>query len=79
MKISSPFENRGLKINNLKYENNAYLLKLTWNFGYSNKPWFLLLKARVLKCKYQLSLAYRSSSIWTRIKQFYDTLLEHTS
>jgi len=37
-KICSPLENGGLKINNLQHENNAYLLKLTWNFTYSNKP-----------------------------------------
>jgi len=28
-KICSPLENGGLKINNLQYENNAYLLKLS--------------------------------------------------
>jgi len=31
-------ENGGLKIINLCHENNAYLLKLAWNFVYSNKP-----------------------------------------
>jgi len=35
--ICSPFENGGLKIINLRHENNAYLLKLTWNFAYSNR------------------------------------------
>jgi len=35
--ICSPLENRGLKIINLHHENNAYLLKLSWNFAYSNK------------------------------------------
>ena len=59
-KICSLFENGGLKINNLLYENNAYLLKLTWNFAYSNKPWSLLLKVKVLKSNYQLRLTYRS-------------------
>jgi len=37
-KICSPLENGGLKIINLHHENNVYLLKLTWNFAYSNKP-----------------------------------------
>ena len=49
VKICSPLENEELNIYNLQYENNAYLLKLTWNFAYTNKPWSLLLKARVLK------------------------------
>ena len=51
--LCSPFENGGLKIINLHHENNAYLLKLAWNFAYSNRPWPLLLKARVLKKKMQ--------------------------
>jgi len=37
------------------------------------------LKAKVFKPKYHLRLAYRSSSIWPGIKQFYDTILQHTS
>jgi len=48
-KICSPLEDGGLNIINLHHENNAYLLKLAWNFAYSNIPWSLLLKARVLK------------------------------
>jgi len=47
--ICSPIENGGLKIINLRHENNAYLLKLAWNFAYSNKPWSFLLKAKILK------------------------------
>jgi len=47
-KIFSSLENEGMKINNFQYENNAYLLKLTWNFAYSNKPWSFLLKAKVV-------------------------------
>ena len=35
--ICSPLENGGLKIINLHHENNAYLLKLAWNFAYSNR------------------------------------------
>jgi len=46
--LCSPFENGGLKIINLNHENNAYLLKLAWNFAYSNRPWSLVLKARFL-------------------------------
>ena len=69
--IYSPLENGGLKIINLHHENNAYLLKLAWNFAYSNKPWSLLLKARVLKSKYEFRMVYRSSSLWPGIKQFY--------
>jgi len=42
--LCSPFENDGLKIINLHHENNVYLLKLAWNFAYSNKPWSLFLK-----------------------------------
>ena len=34
--ICSPLENGGLKIINLRHENNAYLLKFAWNFAYSN-------------------------------------------
>jgi len=44
--ICSPIENGGLKIINLRHENNAYLLKLALNFAYSNKLWSFL---RVLK------------------------------
>jgi len=61
--ICSPLENRGLKIINLHHENNAYLLKLAWNFAYSNGHWSLLLKARVLKSKYEFRMIYRSSSL----------------
>jgi len=46
--ICSALKDGGLKIINLHHENNAYLLKLAWNFAYSNKPWSFLLKARVL-------------------------------
>ena len=62
-RICSPIENGGLKINNLQHGNNAYLLKRTCSFAYRNKPWSLLLKARVLKSKYELRLAYSPSSI----------------
>ena len=57
-KIFSPLENDALKIINLLHENNAYLLKLSWNFSYSNKAWFLLLKAKVLKSKYRFIMVY---------------------
>jgi len=50
--ICSLLENGGLKIINLHHENIAYL-KLAWNFAYSNKPWCLLLKAKVLKSEYE--------------------------
>jgi len=68
-----------LKIINLHYKNNAYLLKLAWNFAYSNRPWCLLLKVKVLKSKYELRMVYRSSSLWLGIKQFYSTILDYTS
>jgi len=68
--ICSPLENGGLKIINLRHENNAYLLNLAWNFAYSNRPWSLLLKVRVLKSKYEFRMVYRSSSLWPGIKQF---------
>jgi len=77
--ICSPFENGGLKIINLHHENNAYLLKLAWNFAYNNKPWSLLYKARVLKSKYKFRMVYRSSSLWPGIKQLYSTILDYTS
>jgi len=67
-KICSPLKHEGLKIINLHHENNVYLLKLAWNFAYSNKSWSLLLKAKVLKSKYKLIMVYRSSSIWYEIK-----------
>jgi len=57
--ICSPLENRGFKIINLHHENYAYLLKLAWNFAYSNRPWSLLLKAKVLKSKYEFKMVYR--------------------
>jgi len=66
--ICSPFENGGLKIINLHHENNAYLLKLAWNFAYSNRPWSFLLKAKILKSKYEFRMVYRSSSLFPRIK-----------
>jgi len=59
-------------------KNNAYLLKLAWNFSYSNKSWSFLLKVIVLKSKYKLRMVLRSLSIWPEIKQFYDTILDHT-
>jgi len=68
-----------LKIINLHHENNAYFLKLTWNFAYSNNSWSLLLKARVLKSKCEFKMVYRSSSLWPGIKQFYSTILDYTS
>jgi len=73
--IFSPLENEGLKNINLPHENNAYLLKLAWTFAYSNNPWSLLLKVRVLKSKYEFRMVYRSSSLWSGIKQFYSILL----
>ena len=66
-KICCPLENGGLKIINLHHENNAYLLKFSWNFAYRNKLWSFLLKAKVLKSKYKLRIVYRSSSIWPGI------------
>jgi len=54
--ICSPLEDGGLKIINLHHENNAYLLKLSWNFAYSIRPWSLVLKARVLKSKYEFRM-----------------------
>jgi len=77
--ICSPLENGGLKIINLHHENNAYLLKLAWKCAYSNKHWSLLLKARVLKSKYEFRMVYRSSSLWPAIRQFYSTILYYTS
>jgi len=77
--ICSSLENAGLKIINLHHKNNAYLLKLAWNFAYSNRPWSLLLKARVLKSKYEFRLVYRSSSFWLGIKKIYSTILDYTS
>jgi len=58
--ICSPLENGGLKIINLRLENNAYLLKFASNFAYRNKPWSFLLKARVLKSKYEFRMIYKS-------------------
>ena len=78
-KICCHFENGGLKIINLHHKNSAYLLKLAWNFAYSNKPWSFLLKAKVLKSKYKLTMVYTSSFIWPGVKQLYDTILNHTS
>jgi len=66
--ICSSLENGGLKIINLHHENNAYLLKLAWNFSYNNRSWSLLLKARVLKSKYEFKMVYRSSSLSPEIK-----------
>jgi len=60
-------------------KNNAYLLKLAWNFAYSNRSWSLHLKARVLKSKYEFKMVYRSSSLWLGIKQFYSTIIDYTS
>ena len=50
----SPLENGDLKIIHLHHENNAYLLKLAWNFAYSNKPWSFLLKVGFLNQKTSL-------------------------
>ena len=77
--ICSPLENGCLNIINFCQENNAYLLKLSWNFTYSNRPWSFLLKTKVLKSKYDFIMVYRSSSLWPEIKQFYSTILDYTS
>jgi len=77
--IYSPLGHGGLKIINLHHENKTYLLKIAWNFAYSNRPWSILLKARVLKSKYEFRMVYRSSSFWPGIKQFYSTILNYTS
>ena len=69
-KICSPLEDGGLNIIILHHENNAYLLKLAWNFAYSDKPWSLLLKAWVLKSKYEFRTVYRSSSLWPELSNF---------
>jgi len=61
--VCSPLENGDLKIINLHHKNNAYLLKLAWNFAYSNKTWSFHLKVRVLKSKYEFIMVYRSSSL----------------
>jgi len=66
--ICSPLENGGLKIVNLHHENNALLLKLAWNFAYSDRSWSLLLKAMVLKSTYEFKMVYRSSSLRPGIK-----------
>ena len=58
--ICSPIENGGLKIINLRHENNVYLLKFAWKFAYSNIPWSFLLKVRVLKSKYDFRMVYKS-------------------
>jgi len=70
--ICSSLENGGLKIINLRHENNAYLLKLSWNFVYSNIPWSFLLKVGVLKSKYKFRMVYR-------ISLTYSTILDYTS
>jgi len=54
-----------LKVNSLQHENNAYLLKLIWNFAFSNKSLSLLLKARVLKKFYDTILEHTSWTIDT--------------
>jgi len=77
--LCSPLENVGLKIINLRHENNAYILKLASNFAYSNRPWCFLLKVRILKSKYEFRMVCRSSSLWPGIKQFYSTILDNTS
>ena len=68
-----------MKIINLHHENNAYLLKLAWNFAYSNRSWSLLLKDRVLKSKYKFRVVYRSSSLWPGIKKIYFIILHYIS
>jgi len=68
-----------LNIINFRHENNTYLLKFAWNFAYSSRPWSFLLKAKVLKSKYEFRMVYRTSSLWPGIKQFYSTILDYTS
>ena len=77
--ICSPLKNGGLEIINFHHESNAYLLKLAWNFAYSNRPWYFLLKVRVLKSKCEFRMVYRSLSLWPRIKQAYSSILDYTS
>ena len=77
--LCSPLENGSLKVINLRHKNNAYLLKLFWNFAYSNRSWSLLLKVRVLKSKYKFRMIYRFSSLWLVIKQFYSIIFDYTS
>jgi len=68
----------GLQVINFLVENKTYLLKLFWKFAYSQKPWFVMMKVRFLISKYKKILIFRSSSIWSGIKDFYDVVLENT-
>ena len=54
-------------------------LSLLGLFSYNNMPWSLLLKARVLKSKYEFRMVYRSSSLWPGIKQFNYNILDYIS
>lgn len=41
-------------------------------------PWTALMKVRFLKSKYQTNSTFYSSSIWSGIKDYYDTISENT-
>lgn len=77
-KICASNNEGSLKVTNLHIENNAYLLKLAWNFAYSKEPWTLL-KARFHIYKYHMIIIYSSFSICSEIKDLSDLVLEHTS
>jgi len=53
----------GLQITNVQWENNTYLLRLTWEFAYGKTTWTTLMCLRFLKFKYQKNMFFKSSSI----------------
>jgi len=76
--ICNPKSEGGLQVVNFQHENKCYLLRLVWDFAYNYRPWISLMKARILKSKYQRVGSLFSSSIWSGINDWYDVILEYT-
>lgn len=73
MKICRPLSEGGPGLRSLKAINKASILSLTWKFISSADHWAELMRARVLKDGFQVC-SYTKSSLWSGIKQFWNTV-----
>ena len=56
----------GLQVLNLQVKNKAYLLRLAWDFAYTNMPWSNIIVS-----------SSHSSFIWPDINEYYDIVLHN--
>lgn len=57
----------GPQVTNILVENNAFLIKLAWDFAYSDFAELELMRKRFLKLKYKKCVVYHFSLIWPKI------------